>query len=202
MRNKMKRNWMICLMFVTVLSMSYAPAYTLYSDMAGSGGPKVLGYSYTDVSSQDWHYHAHAIYQRLIDPAGNEVSSWGGPTYAQISKSYTIEGNYTVLSRHELWCTVGGVMITPYSSDGVYFSLRTIYFKDPQVGPLGIGCYYGNLACNPGTIPTCSGGIGIGVWLPPCPPYEVTDFLVAHFSGFNICTVAISYPAGGPGDCN
>ncbi len=76
------------------------------------------------------------------------------------------------------------------------------YFKEPKLGVIGLGsCYYEKTACTGGTVPTCAGGVGVAAYLPPCPPYSISFFLVARSASLNACTVAFSLEALGPGPC-
>lgn len=121
----MLRRALILLFAAALVSPGTLLAYTVYSDMAGSEENRVWAYSHTELAGEDWHYHSDGIYQTLRDPNGQPTSGWGD----SISVAFTAEGNYNVLARHELYCTLHNAHVTPYSSSfititasmGVYY---------------------------------------------------------------------------------
>ncbi|GAB4220521.1 MAG: hypothetical protein Kow001_02810 [Acidobacteriota bacterium] len=137
-----------------LLSMLIAPelfctsqAYTVYSDMAGSGSLVVWGYSYTDLAAEDWHYSAQAIYQTLRDPNGVPTSAWGGSTFASISQPFTVSGDYNLLARHEMYCTLHNALVTPNSNLWGNISIHILSMEFYDWKDLDIGQYR---RCNPG----------------------------------------------------
>lgn len=77
--------------------------------------------------------------------------------------------------------------------------------KDSYWGPpvmiQGDKCFYGSLACNPGTSATCSGPPG-GINLAPgCPNYVHTRWLYAFGQCWPPAISSKAQPQG-PGDCN
>jgi hypothetical protein len=92
-------------------------------------------------------------------------------------------------------CSSGMVAVVGAS---VGIRISTSYWGPPVTRSFSGLCFYGSLACTPGTTPTCRTGIGLGGYL-TCPDYIKAEYLVVDGLCFG---VHVSTAATGPGPCD
>jgi hypothetical protein len=90
-------------------------------------------------------------------------------------------------------CSFGDVMVVGTS---VSTAFRTTYWG-PPVTRVKDQCFWGSLACSPGTTPTCTTGRGFP-FFPGCPQYVKASWFVV----LGECISFVLTTATGPGPCN
>ena len=150
----------------------------IYTDVVGYGGSCGDTYVYSTLNGS--FADGAAVYQTLLADPGTEYSwNWGSIIYYDIlgtCHSTQSDNTYTL-------------KIT-----------KTYYGPPPSIfrTPSYYSCSYTNLACSPGTTPTCtSGSPGIAFTL-GCPDYLVSEWLVVN----GHCAFSVAASASGPGACN
>jgi hypothetical protein len=134
---------------------------------------------------------------------GNYLSTWAPATLLDstwavqdVDYQWSYGFNFAVYVPPITGVWSGGCMSFVYS----FFDLLSIHQTHfTGVPPIqqGGNCIYNLLACSYGT-PKCTSGIGIPIFVPNCPSYIRSEFLVVG----GVCTVSLDFSATGPGMCN
>ena len=134
------------------------------------------------------------------------VGGWGSGTpqcvncYLSYQNNQNIAAtpgvNYTFNWDGEVVCSLAGVFYSVGGTDTL--SLRVSYWG-PPVTITNDSCYYGSLACSPGTTATCPSGTGV-TFAPACPAYVRAEWLVRN--GTQCIPPALISSATGAGPCS
>jgi hypothetical protein len=128
-------------------------------------------------------------------------------SYISVTNSQTLDDptdgtDYAVNSDEEVFCSGVGGLVYLQDPGPTVLRIATTYFGPPVV-QTDDKCYWGSLACSPGTHPTCQVGSGY-TFAPTCPQYVKTDYLVVN-TGVTapVCIgIGLIFAASGPGPCN
>ena len=135
------------------------------------------------------------------------VGGWGSGTPQCVNCYLSYQNNQNIVATHaqnyqftsdgEVVCSLAG---TFFNSGGVTnLSIRDSYWG-PPVTITKDQCYYGSLACSPGTTATCPNGTGV-TFVPACPPYVHAEWLY-DTAMCQFISPPLVNPAKGPGACN
>jgi len=102
---------------------------------------------------------------------------------------------YTNNTIEQVICTIAGLFFN--TTINVSISLRVSYWGPPVTIQNDL-CYWGSLACTPGTTATCTRGFGI-TFAPACPQYVKATWAVVNGSCIPVPYVE---EATGPGPCD
>lgn len=193
----------MCLVTFPCNCQSYGMSFSVYNDVyLSSDQLSLIGVG--NASDNSWGC-SHSQYQTtevLLSPSGRRSSTQSSGLSATTSLAIAGEyGDYSLGTTGRYYCSCS----TRYGGygDGEAFtlSLAISFFTDAI--PYGLGCYYRQLACTPGTTATCGAGWAISSFsFSNCPTFARAGFLVIHYLGAKFCTVGLAAPAAGPGPCN
>lgn len=206
-------------LFAQQCYITYAPSLSSYTNLAidetniytavgvdGNGVMTTSG-SCPNLSSI---YH----YSIILNSIGGVSSGWvsGSQTCPDCYISdeqdeqlpYDPSATYTFNWEADVSCSMAGTFFSTFGNIPI-LELRTAFWGPPvSISPDGT-CYWGSLACNAGTTPTCTTGKGIPLRGEiGCPDYIRATWVVTIdlTTGKATCQVPVLTKASGPGDCN
>jgi hypothetical protein len=167
-----------------------------YSAVAETDG---MPYFYIDPMNSAW------FYWNLYYPGITEAAFWDPYNFASIGMM--CEGYETITCNGS---GPGTLVMSPWlprwpwgRANSRYVGKYMTFYTSPYV--YYGGCMYSELACLPGTIPTCTWGFQTPQLLPPCPEFIVHVFTVykTPFWGITICNpFSPPIPFFAPGNCS
>jgi hypothetical protein len=204
----MRIRLVLATMFLVVQGWAMTPQYSAYLNHAVDASHiyatgVVDGSTLCDPNCPPGAMHTGKVYLQLGSSGGSWV--YGNrvtpPTYLSVSNSRTINATpgvvYPESDTKNVNCSIVGNFFNSGGTTGL--SLRTSYWG-PPVTIVGNTCYYGSLACSPGTTATCPNGTGV-TFVPACPPYVKAEWLYDTGKGQCIPPAVVS-SAKGPGACD
>jgi hypothetical protein len=193
---------------VAQCSVSYQPSFSVYTNASTSDGSDIYAEVVIDGSGYMTQSGACSGLPTIVHTSYTDTSlngsdsgwvSGGGycaDCYISDSNAQDVLGtpgiDYEFDWDVQVSCNVGGTFFTEGGAD--YIRLADAFWTGKF--PIGSACLYTQLACSPGTTPTCPSGFGA---FPSCPDYVRARTLVHN----GVCQYpSVVDAASGPDKCN